>query len=118
MARRERVICPSAALADGGDGIRFEIRRGGETLPAFAVRHAGRVRAYLNRCAHIALELDWQPGRFFDADRNLLICSAHGAEYDPATGDCVAGPCRGARLVPVPVEERRGEVVLEEDTDG
>jgi nitrite reductase/ring-hydroxylating ferredoxin subunit len=118
VAAGERVICASDALAEGGMGVRFEIRRGGETLPAFAIRHEGAVRAYVNRCAHVAVELDWQPGQFFDADRNLLICSTHGAEYDPSTGRCLGGPCRGAGLVPVAVAERGGVVVLKEEADG
>ena len=118
MASGERVICPSEALVEGGDGLRFDVRRGAESLPAFAVRYEGRVRAYLNRCAHVAVELDWLPGQFFDADRNLLICSTHGAEYDPASGRCLGGPCRGATLVALAVEERGGQVVLKEEADG
>jgi nitrite reductase/ring-hydroxylating ferredoxin subunit len=118
VAAGERVICASGALVEGGTGFRFEVRRGGEAVPAFAIRHEGTVRAYLNRCAHIAVELDWQPGQFFDADRNLLICSTHGAEYDPATGRCLGGPCRGAGLVPLAVEEHGGQVVLKEEANG
>jgi nitrite reductase/ring-hydroxylating ferredoxin subunit len=115
MAGGERVVvCPSAALVDGGQGVRFEVRRSGAPQAAFAIRHDGRVRAYLNRCAHVGVELDWQPGRFFDADRMVLICSTHGALYDPATGACLGGRCGGAGLVPVAVDEIDGEVVLRE----
>jgi nitrite reductase/ring-hydroxylating ferredoxin subunit len=58
------------------------------------------------------VELDWQPGRFFDADGMVLICSTHGALYDPATGECRGGPCRGGALERVAIEEIDGEVVL------
>jgi len=92
--------------------VRFEVVQGGARHPAFAIRFDGRVHAYRNRCAHVAVELDWQPGRFFDADGIVLICSTHGALYDPATGACRGGPCRGAGLEPVPVEEIDGLVVL------
>jgi nitrite reductase/ring-hydroxylating ferredoxin subunit len=113
LARGQRVvICPSAALVDRGEGVRFEVVQGGARHPAFAIRVDGRVHAYRNRCAHVAVELDWQPGRFFDADGIVLICSTHGALYDPATGACRGGPCRGAGLEPVPVEELDGRVVL------
>jgi nitrite reductase/ring-hydroxylating ferredoxin subunit len=112
MAARERVICPSAALAEAGDGVRFEVERGGETLPAFVVRYGGAARAYLNRCAHVPMELDWMPGKFFDLSETLLVCSTHGATYDPATGCCTGGPCRGAHLTPLSVFERDGNVVL------
>ena len=115
MARGERVVvCPSAALVDGGEGVRFDVRRGGAPHPAFAIRYGGRVHAFLNRCAHVGVELDWQPGRFFDADGMVLICSTHGALYDAATGACLGGPCGGAGLVPVAVDEVDGAVVLRE----
>jgi nitrite reductase/ring-hydroxylating ferredoxin subunit len=108
------VVCASDALADGGDGVRFEVRRGGQVHAAFAIRFDGRVHAYLNRCAHVSVELDWQPGRFFDADGIVLICSTHGALYDPSTGACLGGPCRGGGLEPVAVAEADGLVVLKD----
>ena len=64
MAERERLICASQALADSGRGVRFEVEYFGERAPAFAVRCAGEVHAYLNRCAHVAMELDWRKGYF------------------------------------------------------
>lgn len=113
MARGERlIVCRSDALVDAGDGVRFEVESGGMRHPAFAVRYAGRVYAYRNRCAHVGVELDWQPGRFFDADGMVLICSTHGALYDPRTGECRGGPCRGGGLEPVAVDEVDGYVVL------
>ncbi len=72
---------------------------------AFAIRFAGRVHAYLNRCRHQPAEMDWQPGQFFDAQGRYLICSLHGATYEPSNGLCVAGPCTGARLIPLLVQE-------------
>jgi len=118
MAGRERVvICTSNALVDGGDGVRFELRQNGESRSAFAIRFAGRVHAYLNRCAHIGVELDWQPGRFFDVEGMVLLCSTHGALYDPETGSCLGGPCQGGRLIPVAVEEIGGAVVLKDEDE-
>jgi len=89
------VLCQSAQLADGGTGIRFDVDLGGRLVAAFAVRYRGRAYAYLNRCAHVAMELDWLAGQFFDADGTTLLCATHGAAYDPATGDCLDGPCNG-----------------------
>ena len=107
-----RLICASSDLADGGDGVRFDIERDGETVPAFAIRHGGRVYAYLNRCAHIAMELDWNAGKFFDTDGEYLICSTHGALYAPESGACRGGPCRGAALVRLNVFEADGKVYM------
>jgi len=112
MAETERVICSSGELAEGGDGVRFEVEVKGRAEPAFAVRYDGRVYAYLNRCAHMPMELDWAPGKFFDAWGLHLICSTHGATYAPDTGLCVRGPCFEDGLVPVPVEERDGRIFL------
>jgi len=110
MAEAKRLICDSSDLADAGLGARFEVDYFGEVAPAFVVRHSGHVRGYLNRCSHVALELDWREGEFFDAEGRDLICSAHGAIYDAATGNCLGGPCGGAPLVALRVEEREGKV--------
>ena len=110
MARDARLICASAALGDSGRGVRFEVEYFGEAAPAFAIRYKGAVHAYLNRCAHVAMELDWQEGVFFDADGRDLLCSTHGATYDAASGRCVGGPCVGGRLLKLNVEERDGMV--------
>ena len=110
MAAPARLICEGAALRDGGDGVRFEVEYFGETAPAFVVRHAGRVVGYLNRCAHVAMELDWRPGQFFDSEGRDLICSTHGAVYAASSGRCLGGPCAGAPLVRLQVEERDGRV--------
>lgn len=108
------MICASDVLKDGEDGVRFTVTRVTGLEPAFAVRYRGRVYAYLNRCAHVPVELDWQPGRFFDSSRLYLICATHGALYEPESGRCVAGPCRGARLQALSVIERDGGVFLDE----
>lgn len=117
MAAAARLICFSSDLSDGGPGVRFEIDTLREPLPAFAVRYNGRVYAYVNRCRHIGVELDWLPGRFFDDSGLYLICATHGATYLPDDGRCVAGPCRGARLTPVAVAERAGAIYLEAETN-
>jgi len=103
-------VCACAQLPEGGCGVRFLVEHNGHIIPAFAVRHCGRVFAYLNRCAHKLVELDWQKGEFFDAERRYLVCATHGALYDPASGNCVGGPCRGAMLTAVPVREAEGVV--------
>jgi nitrite reductase/ring-hydroxylating ferredoxin subunit len=108
------VICASGALPESGDGVRFEVERAGERVSAFAIRFAGEAHAYLNRCAHVGVELDWEPGKFFDSEGLLLICSSHGALYDPATGECLGGPCSGGGLEKLAVEERDGEIRLKE----
>lgn len=106
----QRRICLSSELTDGGTGVRFMVASEQGEQPAFAIRHAGRVFAYLNRCGHVPIELDWQPSEFFDHSKLYLICATHGALYSPVNGHCLGGRCNGKGLTPVPVEERDGVV--------
>ncbi len=112
MGTAKRLICYSAQVQNGGKGVRFEIERHGEMQPAFLIRYDGILYAYLNRCAHISVQLDWAEGEFFDLSGLYLICSTHGATYRPESGRCVRGPCDGRGLVRVPVEEDAGKVYL------
>jgi nitrite reductase/ring-hydroxylating ferredoxin subunit len=112
MAETARLICASADLVDGGNGIRFDMRTGSGPQSAFVVRHRGQVYGYLNRCAHIGIELDWQPGEFFDESGLYLVCTTHGATYLPDSGRCIAGPCRGTGLTRLEVFEQSGGVYL------
>lgn len=111
MAGRERVICKAETLAEGGLGVRFPVA---EATNGFAVRFAGVVHAYVNRCPHMGTELDWQPGELFDESGAYLVCSTHGALFEPQTGRCVAGPCRGQSLQRIAVIERDGKVAVVE----
>lgn len=76
----------------------------------FVVRRDGLVHAYRNRCPHRGLELNWVPDRFLDRDQSLILCSAHGALFEIASGLCVSGPCHGEQLEALPVEVIDGEV--------
>lgn len=116
MADDARVICESGALADAGKGVRFKVQSPLGEEPAFVVRFRGKVYAYINRCEHVPVELDWIDGEFFDYSKLYLICTVHGAAYLPESGLCVQGPCPGKRLKPVPVEERDGRVLLVKET--
>lgn len=105
-------LCNSAELVDAGLGVPFDVVYGGQTCRAFAIRFEGRVYGYLNRCMHVAMEMDWQPNRFFDDSGQWLLCATHGAMYDPASGKCRGGPCRSG-LIQIPLVERDGVVCWE-----
>jgi nitrite reductase/ring-hydroxylating ferredoxin subunit len=55
------------------------------------------------------MEMDWQPDRFFDDTGRWLLCATHGAVYEPDTGACRGGPCRGG-LVKIELVETQGVV--------
>lgn len=108
-------ICESEALQEGGKGIRFPVTAGGEDRTGFAVRFGGVVYAYLNRCAHVPIELDWNEGEFFESSGLYLMCSTHGALYAPDSGRCAGGPCRGGRLHPIMAFEKHNQVFWQPD---
>ena len=118
MAGEERLICASPDLLDSGKAVRFDVEYFGERAPAFVVRFRGRVHAYLNRCSHLPMELDWREGEVFDFEGRDLICSTHGATYAADSGKCLGGPCGSTPLVPLQMEERDGGVYFKGIDDG
>lgn len=108
-------ICSSDALSEGGAGVRFPVIAGGQSTTGFVVRYDGAVRGYLNRCAHVPIELDWNEGEFFDSSGLYLMCSTHGAIYLPESGRCAGGPCRGGQLRQIKVVEKDDQVFWEPD---
>jgi nitrite reductase/ring-hydroxylating ferredoxin subunit len=109
-ARDAVPLCASPALAEKGRAVLFDVLHFGQPARAFALRFDGAVVAYLNRCAHVPTELDWQPGEFLDDEREWILCSIHGAAYEPRTGRCAGGPCGRGRLVAIETAERDGRV--------
>ncbi|MDR7375564.1 nitrite reductase/ring-hydroxylating ferredoxin subunit [Rhodoferax ferrireducens] len=102
-------LCNAGDLHDGGDAVPFDVMYLGESCRAFAIRYNGQAYAYLNRCTHVPMELDYQPNRIFDDSGEWLLCATHGAAYRPDTGDCGGGPCRGG-LVKIALSEQDGVV--------
>jgi len=102
-------LCNSADLADSGEAVPFDVVYCGQTCRAFAVRYQGHVYAYLNRCAHVPMEMDYQPNQFFDSTGHWLMCATHGAMYSPQSGHCRMGPCRGG-LIKIGTSELDGVV--------
>ena len=102
-----RVLADATGLAEG-ESVRFRILLDGVDYEAFALRWRGRWHAYVNRCRHQLLPLDFGDGHLLDAATGRLVCVHHGAEYEPDSGRCVAGPCEGANLTVLALEEREG----------
>ena len=111
MTSTERVLplCNSTDLVDGGEAVPFDVMYCGRASRGFAIRFEGKTYAYLNQCAHVPMEMDYQPNRFFDSTGQWLMCATHGAMYRPQTGECRAGPCRGG-LIKIALSELNGFV--------
>ncbi len=102
-------LCASSDLLESAQAIPFDVTYCGQICRGFAIRFEGQAHAYLNRCTHVPMEMDYQANRIFDDSGQWLMCATHGATYAPGTGDCVGGPCRG-RLVKIELSEIAGVV--------
>lgn len=117
MALNEnKLVFSSASLVNEGLGVRFKMPMYGEFASGFLIRYENKVFAYVNQCAHIPVELDWKEGEFFTAEKDFLICATHGAQYQPNTGLCVIGPCKGRSLKSMDVLEENGRIVVDLDS--
>jgi nitrite reductase/ring-hydroxylating ferredoxin subunit len=106
-----RKLCPLNAIAvDGSKGIYLD---DASEAALFLVRRGERVFAYRNRCPHTGAPLEWQEGRFLDSDGALIQCATHDALFRIEDGVCIAGPCVGAALQPLPVRVVDGVVLLD-----
>ena len=115
MALQLLFVCEASAVVEGGRGQRFPVATGREITTGFVVRHGGVAQAYLNRCAHVPIELDWNEGEFFDSSGLYLMCSTHGAIYRPDSGRCAGGPCRGGSLRKIGLIEQDGKIYWQPD---
>jgi len=94
-----------------GHSKKFLVRTGGEEVEAFLVNVGGAFHAYVNRCRHVPMGLDWVENQFFTEDQQYLQCATHGAYYVPDTGECIAGPPCGKSLVRVPLRIEGGRIL-------
>jgi len=95
-------LCRIDALPEGGARGFDPLGRGHDTV--FVVRRAGALHAYLDLCPHYGdTRLPWRKDAYLDAAGAAIVCAAHGARFDIATGHCVLGPCLGRSLTPVPL---------------
>ncbi|MFM0037758.1 Rieske 2Fe-2S domain-containing protein [Paraburkholderia strydomiana] len=103
-------LCWFAEVPDGGARVIDEKRAG---RPVVVVRRGLQVWAYVNRCPHFSVPLDFEPGTVFCYKAQVLMCAHHSALFRFDDGRCIEGPCEGSALEAVPVEvEQSGWVVL------
>jgi nitrite reductase/ring-hydroxylating ferredoxin subunit len=76
------------------------------------VRTGRTVRAYVNECPHLGVNLDWEPDLFLDFERRHILCGKHGALFRIGDGVCVYGPCLGSALEAVPITVTDGAISL------
>ncbi len=109
-SQRGKVVARTDELLHGTTK-KFRLRCQGSTLEALLVNYEGSLFAYVNRCCHIPISMDWVDNQFFTEERRYLICANHGATYEPTTGECIWGPCFGAFLQGIPLKVSGGRVL-------
>jgi len=112
---KQAIILDSNELHEKSLGLRFALPQLGEFATGFVVRYHGKAHAYVNQCAHVPVELDWEQGHFFTVSKDYLICATHGAHYQPDTGHCIMGPCKGKSLQALPVTEQNQKITIHID---
>jgi len=106
-----QVLARVDQIEDGGF-FETEARVDGDDESVILHRDGAAVRAWLNVCPHAGRRLDWAPGKFLRDKQGHLMCAVHGATFELAAGECIAGPCKGSALKQIDVAVRDGTVVL------
>jgi len=100
----------SVGELEPGTSKKFTMRRGGRDFEALLVNYRGDHFAYVNRCPHTGITLDWVNNQFFSSDNRYLMCATHGAVFEPPSGECIWGPCVGLSLQSLPIEIDDGQI--------
>mgnify|MGYP001187792700 CR=1 FL=1 len=112
MADNRIRLAASEDIPEGQSRGFDPLERGKDVM--FVVRHQGVLYGWVNSCPHIpGAPMAWKKDAYLDASGQHVCCHAHGALFEPDTGLCVQGPCRGAHLMPVPgLHEENGALYL------
>ena len=103
MAGAIQVITVPLAKLSPSTPVHFGFERDGETLGGFLILHDSQVYAYVNRCPHITVSLDFGDGHLMDPSGKFIQCQVHGAQFLPESGDCFWGPPLGEKLEALPL---------------
>ena len=109
--REGAVVVTRVGALQPGRTAKFFLRRGEREEECFVVNHAGALYAYVNRCCHVPITMDWVDNQFLTEDRQFIQCATHGAWYLPDTGECISGPPCGKFLLRVPLRVEGDEVI-------
>lgn len=116
MKKQEGVVLqvPPAEVARVGEvppgqTKKFFLQVDGREVECFLVNYENKLFAYVNRCRHVPMTMDWVENQFLTEDGRYILCATHGAAFEPDSGECVFGPPCGKFLdrVPLTIEEDR-----------
>lgn len=90
-------LCQADELPEGSSRGFDPLQQGQDSV--LLVRWQGRVHAYLDACPHHGgTPMAWRKDAYLNAAGDRIVCHAHGAQFDIATGQCTLGPCLGQAL--------------------
>lgn len=101
------LLCSTETFSDRR-GKGFDV----DGVKIFIVTLGGNYYAYINRCPHQNVPLDWDNDQFLDCDGELVQCASHGAQFVIESGVCVAGPCTGQRLTKLELSIVNGDIFV------
>lgn len=109
MLQDEGVVVARVGEVEPGQTKKFLWHIDGREVECFLLNYGGQLFAYVNRCRHVPMTMDWVENQFLTEDGRYILCATHGAAYEPETGECIFGPPCGKVLdrVPLSVEQDR-----------
>lgn len=102
-------LCRLDEVPDGGARVVQQESVGPSIV---VVRRGDKAWAYVNRCPHFSVSLDFVPGSVSCYRSQVFMCAHHSALFRFDDGKCIDGPCKGAALDSVPVEVDRNACVV------
>jgi nitrite reductase/ring-hydroxylating ferredoxin subunit len=106
------VVVAKKKLSSDPSTTDFSVKIKGKIIKGFVVRRGSGFYAYQNLCRHLPVTLDLNDNSFFNHDKTMLQCQMHGALYEMESGLCVGGPCEGARLRSLPLQETDSQLII------
>ncbi|MFC3115767.1 Rieske (2Fe-2S) protein [Cellvibrio fontiphilus] len=104
-------MIPLCALDELPEGTSRGFQLG--ALKLLVVKHQHKPFVYHNQCPHLGIPLEWEKDQFLDPSGSMIQCANHGALFVIDTGLCVAGPCSGRKLQPVPCFVNGNQLLIE-----
>lgn len=98
-------------ITDPGS-LSFHFEQKNKQIEGFLLKQNAQYRAYLNRCPHTGVNLNWSPHVFFDLNMEFIQCSMHGALFQPLDGLCIHGPCVNQSLQAFNIVIESGQIYL------
>ncbi len=111
MLQDEQVVVARVGEIEPGGTKKFVLQVDGREVECFVVNYDGRLFAYVNRCRHVPMTMDWVENQFLTEDGRYILCATHGAAYEPETGECIFGPPCGKILDRVPLTIKGNRVL-------